>query len=63
MLPKGTPLVQVVPFRRETTALRGVVRAETAADSAERERIKRSTIAADGWYRLHARARRDTARP
>jgi hypothetical protein len=57
-LEKGTPLVQVIPFRRDTTALRGAIRIETPADSAARERILRNTRASDGWYRRFARAPR-----
>jgi hypothetical protein len=60
-LEKGTPLVQVVPFERETTHLPGVVRAEGDGDAAERERIFRNTLAGDGWYRLNARAKRRSA--
>jgi hypothetical protein len=58
VLARGTPLVQVIPFRRDATALPGAVRAERADEEEERERIFRSTIVADGWYRLNARARR-----
>jgi hypothetical protein len=57
-LAKGTPLVQVIPFRRSDAGCEGAIRTETAADSAERERIFRSTQAGDGWYRRHARAPR-----
>jgi len=57
-LEKGTPMVQVIPFRRETTALEMVARAETAADAAERQRVFRNTIASTGWYRKFARAQR-----
>jgi hypothetical protein len=55
---RGTPLVQVIPFRRDDAQLPGAVRAEAPPEAAERKRIFRSTVAADGWYRLHARARR-----
>jgi hypothetical protein len=58
VLEKGTPLVQVIPFKREATNLPGLVRAETAADAAERQRIRRNTLAGEGWYRKFARARR-----
>lgn len=57
-LQKGTPLVQVVPFIRPEPALKSVVRAETEQDAQLRERIHRSTLAGDGWYRRHARAAR-----
>jgi hypothetical protein len=58
VLERGTPLVQVIPFRRADAALPGVVRAETAEEAATREHIRRCTLAADGWYRREARAPR-----
>ena len=57
-LEKGTPLVQVIPFRRVDAAISASVRAETPAECAERIRIVRSTDAGAGWYRHHARASR-----
>jgi hypothetical protein len=57
-LERGTPLVQVIPFRRETTHLTGKARSETAAEGKTRERILRNTQASDGWYRMFARAAR-----
>lgn len=57
-LEKGTPLVQVIPFRRNDLQLPGTVRAETADEAAERQRILRATSAGDGWYRKEARERR-----
>jgi hypothetical protein len=57
-LKKGTPLVQVIPFRRSDLALEGSIRAESEQEGEERERIRRSTHAGDGWYRRHARAAR-----
>jgi Family of unknown function (DUF6065) len=57
-LEKGTPLVQVVPFRRSDMALEGSIRTESEQEGEERERIRRSTHAGDGWYRRHARAAR-----
>ena len=57
-LERGTPLVQVIPFKRETASIEGVIRAEEPEESAERERIRRSTKAAEGWYRKFARAPR-----
>ena len=35
-----------------------MIRAETAEESAVRERIFRNTIADEGWYRKEARAAR-----
>jgi hypothetical protein len=57
-LEKGTPLVQVIPFRRDDIALEGSVRAESAQEAEQREQIRRQTHAAAGWYRRHARAAR-----
>jgi hypothetical protein len=57
-LEKGTPIVQVIPFRRQATQLPGVVRAERPDDGRTRERIFRNTLASDGWYRRFARAKR-----
>lgn len=57
-LPKGTPLVQVVPFRRDSTSITGSVRAETEREGEERRRIHRSTNSGAGWYRRNARASR-----
>lgn len=55
---KGTPLVQVIPFRRSGTHLEGEVRTETEEEAATREKILRSTQASEGWYRKFARAAR-----
>jgi hypothetical protein len=57
-LKKGTPLVQVIPFRRADLALEGSIRAESKQEGEEREQIRRSTHAGDGWYKRHARATR-----
>lgn len=57
-IPAGTPLVQVIPFRRDDAAVEAVVRAETPDEAALRLRALRSTEADDGWYRKHARAAR-----
>ena len=57
-LPKGTPLVQVIPFRRDDERLEGVVRAETDRDAEERERVYRNTLAGEGWYRRQSRSSR-----
>jgi hypothetical protein len=55
---KGTPLVQVIPFQRASTALPGEIKVETPVDAAARQRILRNTQAGDGWYRRFARAPR-----
>jgi Family of unknown function (DUF6065) len=62
-LEKGTPLVQVIPFRRVDAAIGGTVRAETPAEGEERTRIARSVDAGAGWYRRHARASRQELTP
>jgi hypothetical protein len=58
VIEKGTPIAQVIPFRRESAALEGVVRVETAADKADKDRILRATSAGDGWYRKESRSPR-----
>jgi hypothetical protein len=55
---KGTPLVQAIPFRRDAVLTEAEIGAETAVESRERIGVHRNTIAADGWYRKHARAER-----
>ncbi len=55
---RGTPLVQVIPFRRESTQIAGEVRVERANEGEMRERILRQTQASEGWYRRVARAQR-----
>ena len=62
-LEKGTPLVQVIPFRRVDAAISGSVRGETPAEQEERVRIGRNTEAGAGWYRRHARASRHELTP
>jgi len=51
-------LVQVIPFRRDTTDLAPSVRAERPAEALQRQRVTRSTTASTGWYRRFARAQR-----
>jgi hypothetical protein len=58
VLEQGTPLVQVIPFRRADGTPRAVVRAERPAEEARRVRTTRAISAAGGWYRRHARAPR-----
>ncbi|QIA23326.1 DUF6065 family protein [Mesorhizobium sp. AA22] len=58
VIEKGTPLVQVIPVRREGAALKAEIRAETGAEATERETVYRNTIAGEGWYRKWARAAR-----
>jgi hypothetical protein len=54
-LERGTPLVQVIPFRRETTALACDIGAESPEEAQSRSRVFRNTLAAEGWYRRFAR--------
>lgn len=58
VLEKGTPLVQVIPFRREDASVKAVIRCENDAEAMRREKILRSTQAGEGWYREAARAKR-----
>jgi len=59
VLERGRPLVQVVPFRRDTTSgLRGDVRVATDEEAALARSIHRRTRASEGWYRREARASR-----
>jgi hypothetical protein len=57
---KGTPVAQVIPFRRDVSAMgmRADIRAETPEEFADRERIRRLTTTGSGWYREEARAPR-----
>lgn len=52
---KGTPLLQVIPFRRDATQIDAVIRAETETEALRRTRIARNTQADEGWYRTTAR--------
>jgi hypothetical protein len=58
VIEKGTPIVQVIPFRRDSTHLPFRVAAESPSAAVERQRIMRNTLAGEGWYRKFARARR-----
>lgn len=58
IIEKGTPLVQIFPFCRADVAIESEVRAESEQEANERERVYRNTIAATGWYRKFARAKR-----
>jgi len=58
IIEKGTPIVQIFPFRRADAAIEGEVRAETEDEAKDRERVFRNTIAGQGWYRKFARAER-----
>jgi len=63
VLPKGTPLVQVIPFRRADAAISMSIgsehtRAETDDEQGERTRTHRAIGTVKSWYRNHARAAR-----
>ncbi|MBV7409686.1 DUF6065 family protein [Maritimibacter sp. DP1N21-5] len=58
VIEKGSPLVQVIPFRRDSAGLPAEIRSETGAEKAARKSVTRNTQAAAGWYRTDARARR-----
>lgn len=58
VLERGTPMAQVIPFRRDGTDIEGIVRSESESEKETRQSILRKTLAADGWYRKFARAAR-----
>lgn len=60
VIEKGTPMMQLIPFRRDQSAyaMAAEIRAETPQESADAERIRRATKAGEGWYREEARAPR-----
>jgi Family of unknown function (DUF6065) len=60
VLEKGTPVVQVIPFRRDAVSAKAVIRAETDKESDLRMKILRNTQAKEGWYRTEARSQRIT---
>jgi hypothetical protein len=55
---QGTPLVQVIPFRRADPAARADIRSESEAERIERTRSHRAISSSGGWYRRNARADR-----
>ena len=59
VIEKGSPLVQIIPFRRDTTELAGGDRPRDRRRPRDlRERILRNTHAETGWYRTQGRAKR-----
>jgi hypothetical protein len=58
VIEKGSPLVQIIPFRREMSHLEADIGAESEGEADERVKVLRKTQAATGWYREFARARR-----
>lgn len=67
---KGTPLVQVIPFRRDEGQVRAnvarqgegrldlAVRPEDPEEGVVREKIRRNTVSIEGWYRKFMRDKR-----
>jgi len=53
---KGTPLAQVIPFRRE--AFEATIRAQTLAEMRAHEVQSRGVFSEGAWYRKFARAKR-----
>ncbi|MBY5583897.1 DUF6065 family protein [Rhizobium leguminosarum] len=58
VLERGTPIVQVIPFRRDASDLDADIRTEHPEEGTVRKTILRKTLASDGWYRRFARAQR-----
>ncbi|MCU0853730.1 MAG: DUF6065 family protein [Rhodobacteraceae bacterium] len=58
VIEKGSPMVQVIPFRRDAAEIPAEIRAETPEEAADRTAVSRSTRASPGWYRTEARAKR-----
>lgn len=57
VLPKGTPLVQLIPVQRSALT-RGKARSETDREQARRQHAHRNVTAGGSWYRTRARAQR-----
>ncbi|MDO5648552.1 hypothetical protein [Paracoccus sp. (in: a-proteobacteria)] len=57
-LAKGTPIAQVIPFRRQDAGMDAFIGAESAPEAAARDAVTRNTRASSGWYRTDARAPR-----
>lgn len=58
VLEQGTPLVQVIPFRRTDPSSRATVRSESSEERDARIATHRAIKSAGGWYRRRARATR-----
>ncbi len=58
VIEKGSPLAQVIPFRRDAAEVPVEIRAETPDEASQREKVTRNTRAGAGWYRTDARAPR-----
>jgi hypothetical protein len=58
VIEKGSPMVQVIPFRRDAAEITAEIGPETAEDTTARDKVNRNTRAGTGWYRTDARAPR-----
>ncbi len=58
VIEKGSPVVQLIPFKRAATEIAAEIRAELPQETTDRRKILRNTQASQGWYRLFARAKR-----
>jgi hypothetical protein len=55
---KGSPIVQVIPFRRDAAEITAEIRAERPDEREDRVKVQRNTTSEAGWYRTQARAKR-----
>jgi hypothetical protein len=58
VIAKGSPIVQVIPFRRDAAEIEADIRAERADERDDRVKVLRNTTSETGWYRTKARAKR-----
>jgi hypothetical protein len=58
VIEKGSPMVQVIPFRRDAAEITAEIGPEAASDADARDKVNRNTRAGTGWYRTDARAPR-----
>ncbi len=58
VIEKGSPIAQVIPFRRDVAEAAAEIRVESRAEADDRVRIFRNTTTMTGWYRTEARAKR-----
>jgi hypothetical protein len=58
VIEKGSPMVQVIPFRRDSASIEAEIGAESPREAEARKTVNRSIQASPGWYREKARAKR-----
>jgi hypothetical protein len=58
VIEKGSPLVQVIPFRRAALGIAADIRAEQPGEAQARRSVFRNLLSSPGWYRTQLRARR-----